>query len=77
MKFAAQNVTNASQIAKCEPLIRTLIVIFAWWKCVLGHLKNMCSNFEDFNLPNIYIKTTAINIHLLPGYCCILRVFCC
>ena len=27
MKFASQNLRNALQIAKCEPLIRTLIIV--------------------------------------------------
>ena len=34
MKFASQNLRNASQIAKCEPLISTLIIVALFYKCL-------------------------------------------
>ena len=58
MKFASQNLRNASQIAKCKQLICTLAAF---------HIFMPCTNFEmkiilkENNLP-VYILTNNKNL---------------
>ena len=58
MKFALQNLRNASQIAKCEALIRTLHVLDSVLQISYTSLADALSQyFPEFNQPIIFYLT--------------------
>ena len=53
MKVASQNLRNASQIAKCEPLIRTLnygVDLFCLCSCLCIYLKKLGPTYHSMKL---------------------------
>ena len=56
MKFALQNLTNASQITKCEPLIHTLVFLPIFYRF------SAISNLIDFRMA-WQIKKTALTFN--------------